>query len=273
MWRPRLLTLFLFAACVQVNPSARYSCETQEDCGPGYECVPRFEGASQCWREGECVTDEVCNGADDNCDGRTDETFPEAGEACATTELGLCAAGERVCVTGQLACAQKLQPMPEQCDTADNDCDGTVDEDFDLTSDEANCGACGQTCDAGTVCLASSCDESVCDDGVDNDSDGLTDCADPACRGQVCDTATAPPARCGVLTFDAGLPPPQADGGGFDAGADWDGGALPGCFAPESRCDDGFDDDGDGEPDCLDLDCAGAVCASGNQCTNRSCPP
>jgi hypothetical protein len=37
-------------------------------------------------------------------------------------------------------------PRPESCDVVDNDCDGKVDEDFDTSSDPANCGGCGKTC-------------------------------------------------------------------------------------------------------------------------------
>lgn len=35
----------------------------------------------------------------------------------------------------------------EACDSKDNDCDGEIDEDFDLQSDVNNCGACGNACD------------------------------------------------------------------------------------------------------------------------------
>ena len=37
-------------------------------------------------------------------------------------------------------------PSAEVCDGRDNDCDGMVDEGFDLTSDPRNCGACGTAC-------------------------------------------------------------------------------------------------------------------------------
>ncbi|MGV3621899.1 MAG: MopE-related protein [Archangium sp.] len=257
--RTRVISfVLLLAACVQVNPSARYSCVTTADCGPGYECIPRFEGASQCFREGECLPDETCNGADDNCDGRVDETFPEATEACTTTALGVCTAGTRACEVGQLTCASNLMASTEVCDGLDNDCDGTVDDGFDLTMDPLHCGACGTVCATGTVCRASRCDESACADGIDNDADGLADCDDSNCLGQVCDTGTAPEPRCGVLSPDAGT---TADGG------------SRGCFQPEILCDNDLDDDGDGEPDCEDVDCNGRTCVSGNLCANRACPP
>jgi hypothetical protein len=189
---------------------------------------------------------------------------------------------------------QTRLPGAELCNGRDDDCDGATDETFDLTSDEANCGACGRTCGAGTTCIGASCQETRCDDGADNDLDGVTDCLDESCLGEVCVTPMPPPWRCGARNLDggfpdaglpdAGLPDGGSDGGEVDAGpadagdaggldaGSWDGGPVLGCYAPEQDCANGFDDDGDGEADCLDVDCAGRTCASGTICTNRSCP-
>ena len=54
--------------------------------------------------------EETCNGADDNCNGAVDETFPETGEACTTGKPGRCAAGTRVCVSGGLDCTPTTMP-------------------------------------------------------------------------------------------------------------------------------------------------------------------
>ena len=157
--------------------------------------------------------------------------------------------------------------------------------------------------------LSARCEETTCDDGLDNDSDGTTDCLDLSCLGQVCTTPTPPAWRCGSRIGsppdagsdagtdagtdagsdpdsgtdpDAGFDPDAGSDAGTDAGSDAgtdagsdagsDAGPVLGCFAPEMDCANGYDDDGDGQADCLDVDCAGLVCASGTICTNRSCP-
>jgi hypothetical protein len=80
----------------------------------------------------------------------------------------------------------------ETCNEMDDDCDGEVDEDFDLASDPNHCGACGQTCELpnATSACRGGCDLEACNDGFGNcdgsDSNGceldvrtsLTDCGE-----------------------------------------------------------------------------------------------
>ena len=258
------LPLVFLAACQQLNPNGgRFSCSPDAgsaDCGDGFECRQQFSGGGRCFRVGECLETETCDGADENCDGRTDETFPEQGAACVTGKLGLCAVGVQVCAVGALSCSQTVLPKPELCNGLDDDCNGMTDETFDFAADELNCGACNQVCDAGTTCLTARCEETTCDDGTDNDEDGRIDCLDDSCLGLECITPAPPAWRCGAQAV-VGL-----DGGSGD------GGFILGCFAPEANCANGLDDDGDGVADCLDADCDGVVCSSGTMCTNRSCP-
>lgn len=45
----------------------------------------------------------------------------------------------------------------ETCDRADEDCDGLVDEGFDLSTDPRNCGSCGRSCGSREVCTDGIC--------------------------------------------------------------------------------------------------------------------
>jgi hypothetical protein len=74
---------------------------------------------------------EVCNGLDDNCDGRIDENLerncydgPEG-----TDGIGICKRGKQSCINGEWSeCIGQQTPQKEICDGKDNNCDGRIDE-------------------------------------------------------------------------------------------------------------------------------------------------
>ncbi len=130
---------------------------------------------------------ETCNGADDDLDDVIDEDFA-LNQPCATGD-GIC--GLTACADGGegtecVAAAEMVEQGDETCNGIDDDCDGTVDEGFDVavecTVGQGICETFGlQVCaedGAGTVCDAMAGQpEAVefCGNGDDDDCDGQTD--------------------------------------------------------------------------------------------------
>lgn len=286
------LALGAVASCrsaIDPDQPGLFSCSSESDCGKGWECRPQAGGGGLCYPAGQCI-DETCNGLDDDCNGLVDDSYPDQGGACTTSRPGVCAPGQLLCVDAGMSCISLVEPSAEACNGLDEDCDGTPDDGFDLTSDPQHCGACGHACGAGSECKASFCHELLCGDGEDNDGDGLFDCEDGDCVGEACDVGDAG-SNCGRTSVP---PDGGADGGGSDGGVsdggDSDGGGSdggvadggdsdggvgdggtpdageptwPACVPRESACDNGVDDDGDGRADCADPDCEGRTCAGG----------
>ena len=96
---------------------------------------------------------------------------------------------------------------------------------------------------------------------MDDDDDGNTDCNDANCSFDstcVVDCAAAP--RCGDLLECCFLSVPDNCGPGCTCSL----GLLWSCASLETDCNDGADNDHDGQTDCSDDDCAtGPPCCSG----------
>jgi hypothetical protein len=112
---------------------------------------------------------ELCNGADEDCDTITDEGFAVAAP-CDGEDGDACQEGANACSEDGLAvvCSDATDTIVEVCDGNDEDCDGTPDDDFDLTSDTDNCGECGVECTnplGTTSCVDSTC-APVCSNGA-----------------------------------------------------------------------------------------------------------
>jgi hypothetical protein len=266
-------------------------------CGKG-EC---FHTVASC-QEGvpvECnplegATPELCDGADNDCDGKVDEEQPAL--ACGK---GQCFHTVTSCQGGVVHdCNPFDGASPEVCDKIDNDCDGDVDEDLGETT--CGFGACEHTvqnCLAGTfqICnpMAGAAVETC--DGKDNDCDNLVDedlgiltCGFGVCAVTVAGCTDGVPQDCtpldigtdeicdgidnncdgfvdeglSLLTCGTGvcLHTVQGCTGGIPQDCDpLEGATDEVCDGLDNNCDDetdeGFDDtDEDGEADCVDED-------------------
>jgi hypothetical protein len=127
---------------------------------------------------------EICDGRDNDCNGAVDDNIAPVPTTCG---VGACAGntGEETCAGGQLvdSCDPLQGSSPESCDSLDNDCDGTVDDNIAPVPTTCGVGVCAgntgeDTCAGGQ--LVDSCDPlqgsspEACD-SLDNDCDGIED--------------------------------------------------------------------------------------------------
>jgi hypothetical protein len=121
------------------NPTGGGPCDTRAPgtCGRG---IWTCKGGALVCVGPTPASAEVCDGLDNNCNGKVDENNPEGGQPCASGLQGVCSAGITTCKAGSLVCTATTAPSAEVCDGLDNDCNGTPDD--------GNPGS-GQACDTG----------------------------------------------------------------------------------------------------------------------------
>jgi hypothetical protein len=117
----------------------------QENCDDGIGCTDDacdpVNGCTHVANDSNCpINDQICDPefggcrcpdeAPDECQGQC----MQIGEPCPTGLPGICDTGTYQCVSDTIECVPDVQPgsQPEICDGQDNDCDGQIDEDFDV---------------------------------------------------------------------------------------------------------------------------------------------
>ncbi len=152
----------------QGNPGGGAACGNNVgSCLPGRQTCTA--GALVC-TGGTGPTAEVCNGLDDDCNGTPDDGDPGGGASCGLS-VGACTPGMQHCTGGSISCIGGNGPTLEVCNMVDDDCNGVVDDGYDLMNDVRNCGTCGHVCsfpNAVSQCTMGSCSILACAGGYVN---------------------------------------------------------------------------------------------------------
>jgi hypothetical protein len=260
-----------------------YDLNKQSSDGCEYYCVKTNGGI------------EICDYADNDCDGAIDEgfntstdknncggcgnvcTFSNAASSCVAgkCEMGTCQTGFKN-LDGQemTGCEYKCPVWPaltsDECDGLDNDCDGQIDENFKATS----CGISTGECIAGTyecvggtkVCKGGTGPAAEVCDNKDNDCDGNSDedfdkSNDPRYCGTACTKCSIPHAIAKCTSGQCAIA--VCLNGWVDLDKQLSNGCEYQCTITGAEICDGVDNDCNGKTDTSD---PGMIALGSNPC-------
>jgi hypothetical protein len=252
------------------------------------ECEPGIQRCEEDkWTDcsdGVMPAPEKCDGLDNDCDGLVDDGFM-IGQTC--DGIGECGTGVYECESDfEYRCSTEeggsaTESRPEMCNDLDDDCDGAVDEDFEVGQECPAIGMCSKgvwEClnDTERICSTHpggsndmSVDE-VCDN-LDNDCDGTTD-QNASARQDCVDNHAQPHAVLDDCV--AGACEWHCEAGWLDLNANLGTDGGDGCeypctptIPPDEVCD-GVDNNCNGETDEGDND---ALCPPTNHVVQGTC--
>jgi hypothetical protein len=228
--------------------------------------------------DGAAPSDDICDGKDNDCDGKTDEGLTRP---CGPMAQGACKPGIETCTAGAWgACTGAVEPKAEVCDAAsvDENCDGAHNE--GCTCVEGTMQSCGKNtglCTAGvqmcaggnwsSTCvgavdpkMAEVCDQAMVDENCDGQKNEGCDCWNG--QSQDCVSGALGPCKPGKQTCNAGK---------------WS--VCTSTLKPSAELCDSVDNNCDGQADNSVTDCKATehcesgVCKCTPQCTGKTCGP
>jgi hypothetical protein len=175
--------------CGNANGTCKQGMQTCVDGQWAAECVGKVDPSK-----------EVCDATmlDEDCDGTPNQgcdCIDGEEETCQGQDVGECMPGTRTCADGNWsACSGVVARKSEKCDSVDNDCDNTVDEDSCASGQQCVSGRCVQ-CAGNNDCagMSDDCNDGVCQNGMCRRT---AKARGTECGGGLCDQGTCQNVEC-----------------------------------------------------------------------------